>query len=335
MTRKVKGYMSSAYNALTTTTPSPPSRKARQSSSRKQVPAKGQSSRKGKEPERVVVAKPAIVEETKPVAEAAKEKPLTPIAEEGKPLTPIAEEDKPLTPIAEEDGEVQKPLTPIAEEGKPLTPIAEEDKPLSPIAEEDKPLSPIAEEDKPLSPIAEEDKKEAKVEDTLTPSRTSFKPEAEPVTNPQLVTLNEVNEILTPKEQPEPAFIPQDISAQPILETNSVAGLLKDTQESLPAVAASLPQADVPTFAPPAEGSTGGFVPKAAAATVQDSIIDKVVKPAGIAVAALTGIAALVGGVWLFDRAKAFFQRRRGARTGGTAERTRTRRHVRDWNVDS
>ena len=155
------------------------------------------------------------------------------------------------------------------------------------------------------------------------------------MTNPQLVALNDVNEILIPKEERELVSIPKDISAPPILDTNPVAGLLKDTEKGPSAVAAGLSQADVPTFAPPAEGSTGGFVPKAAAATTRDSIIDKVVKPAGVAVAALTGVAALVGGVWLFDKAKAFFQRRKGARTGGTAERTKMRRHVRDWNADN
>lgn len=311
-----------------------------------------QSASKGKEPETVAVPKP-VVAETKPVTEAAQDEALSPIAKEGKPLTPIAEEDKPLSPIAEEDGVVQKPLTPITEKDKPLSPIKEEDKPLSPIAEEDKPLSPIAEEDKPLSPIAEEDeplspiaeedkqlspiveedKKEKKVEDTLTPSRNSLRPEIGPASNPQLVTLHKVNEVMGPKEQPEPVIIPQDLSGQPALDTKSVAGLLEGKGESLPSVAASLPQADIPISALPVEGSPGGFVPKAAIVTKQSSQIEKIVKPAGIAVAALTGIIALVGGVWLFDRAKAFFQRRKGAKKGTTAER-KTRRHVRDWNAD-
>jgi hypothetical protein len=68
----------------------------------------------------------------------------------------------------------------------------------------------------------------------------------------------------------------------------------------------------------------------ASAVTETNSVLDKVIKPAGIAVAALTGVGTVVGVVWLFEKAKAFFQRQREGRLRGTSRRKR--RHVRDWN---
>jgi hypothetical protein len=221
------------------------------------------------------------------------------------------------------------------------------DAPLSPIAEEDKMLD---EEIPPavLSPIAEEDGREGKLEDTLTPSRNSLKPDLP--TDPQLVPLGKVNELLTPNEQLEPVVpIPEavnmvdDIFSKSIhdetsvlsvldgvLDTNHIVGLLEGPEQTVPDAGVGT-QDGVPVFAPPVQGNAQPFVPVAGAVTEHNSVLDKVVKPAGIAIAALSGVGTLVGAIWLFERAKAFFQRKRERKLRGTSRRKR--RHVRDWHA--
>jgi hypothetical protein len=214
--------------------------------------------------------------------------------------------------------------------------------PLSPIAEEDKGVDePSA--DAPLSPIAEEDGREGKLEDTLTNSRNSLKPEVRPV------PLGKVNEILTPKEPSEPVvpileavnmvddILPKSIQDEPLVlpvleaipDTNPIVGLLEGPERAVPD--AGIPQKGVPAFVPPVQGSAQPFVPVAGVVTEHNSVLDKIVKPAGFAVAALTGVGALIGSVWLFGKVKAFFQRKRAGKSRGTSRRKR--RHVRDWNA--
>jgi hypothetical protein len=201
----------------------------------------------------------------------------------------------------------------------------------------------------PLSPIEEEDGRETKLEDTLTTSRNSLKPEVGPIINPQLVPLSKVNEILTPKELGPVVLIPDVVNVEtdgilhksihdessvvPVLngipDTNHIVGLLEGPEQGALDAGVGIPQKGVPAFAHPPKGGGQPFVPVAGVVTEQFSL-DKIAKPAGIAVAALTGVGAVVGTVWLFEKAKAFFQRKREGRSRGTSNRKR--RHVRDWN---
>ena len=79
-----------------------------------------------------------------------------------------------------------------------------------------------------------------------------------------------------------------------------------------------------PMFGVPAGGDIAG--------TTQDPMA-KFLKPAGIAAAGIAGVGALVGVVWLFDKVKGFFNRKRN--DDQVKESRKRRRHVRDWTVSN